>query len=199
MDNLAHDYPAINHRKRKADTEDYDCSESVASSDPLRPDPSSSAAASSSGLLNAPRQPYLTSETDESLWPSSSSHASTSSLSASAEMQQCDCHTTKRPRLEKLHTPGRRSRRSTVSLSSPLKSPYSRQGSDIEDIGIVPTVDPGPSSGTLLRKSSRSPWPLVVSFDLAALPVPPPKPLINRETLKELDLDSILRNPQLRK
>jgi hypothetical protein len=189
MDNLAHDYPALNHRKRKADPDDYDCHPD--SSSVVNQDPSSSAAAtaaSTSGLLNAPRQPYLTSDTDESLWPSSSSSSS-----------ECSCHTTKRPRLDKLNISARKpSRRSPVASSSPIKSPLARQGSDIEDIGIVPTVDPGPSSGTLLRKSSRSPWPLAVSFELSALPVPPSKPLINRETLKELDLESILRNPQLR-
>lgn len=187
MDNLAHDYPALNHRKRKADPDDYDCHPDTPSVVNQDPSSSAAAAASNSGLLNAPRQPYLTSESDEALWPSSSSSSSS----------ECACHATKRPRLDKLSISARKSsRRSPVSSSSPIRSPLARQGSDIEDIGIVPTVDPGPSSGTLLRRSS--PWPLAVSFEHSALPVPPPKPLINRETLKELDLESILRNPQLR-
>ncbi|KAG2010203.1 hypothetical protein CC2G_013044 [Coprinopsis cinerea AmutBmut pab1-1] len=194
MDNLAHDYP-LNHRKRKADNDD--CSEPQV---PLRPDQAKAPSPPVSATLNAPRQPCLASESDQSLWPSSSTPAS-SPLSTERLS-----HATKRPRLDRLRISGRKTSRRSPK-SSPTKSPAVRHGSDLEDIGIVPTADPGPSSGSLLRSRTASfcddspvqqPWLRSVPFDLNSLPIPPPQPLINRQTLKELDLDAILRNPQLR-
>ena len=92
-----------------------------------------------------------------------------------------------------------------------------RHGSDIEDIGIVSTSDPGPSSGSLLRERERpvpasvtpltmektsvgtiseTPTPAVIDFNSRHIHAM--VPFIGRYTLKELELDSIFRNPQLR-
>ena len=88
----------------------------------------------------------------------------------------------KRPRIDT--TPRRcPPRRSPTKLVSPRLA-------DIVDTGIVSSADPGPSSGSLRRATS------VLDFNAAY--VPPMLPLINRQTLKELELDAIFRNPQLR-
>ena len=89
-----------------------------------------------------------------------------------------------------------------------------RHGSDIEDIGIVSTSDPGPSSGSLLREKTIpapvSPQTEKTSVgtisetltssisDFNSRHIHSMVPLIGRYTLKELELDSIFRNPQLR-
>ncbi|KAG6877465.1 hypothetical protein C0993_007082 [Termitomyces sp. T159_Od127] len=112
----------------------------------------------------------------------------------------------KRPRLDKIQTGLRR--RPPLPRKSPLKPrppPTPRHGSDIEDLGIVSAADPGPSSGSLLRlrpapNTVDPSSPSVVPFfpiDTSSVHIPSPHPLVNRQTLKELDLDVILRNPQL--
>ncbi|KAJ7459835.1 T-complex protein 11-domain-containing protein [Mycena latifolia] len=113
----------------------------------------------------------------------------------------------KRPRLEKRDSardlarlpPVRRRMRPTRS------PPHPRLGNDLEDIGIVSTSDPGPSSGSLLRLRdtvfTKSISPSAISsipIDPNSSHIPPLHPPINRNTLKELDLDVIIRNPQLR-
>ncbi|KAG6850741.1 hypothetical protein H0H93_009364 [Arthromyces matolae] len=114
----------------------------------------------------------------------------------------------KRPRLDKIQTSLRR--RPPLHRKSPLKPrppPTARNGCDIEDLGLVSaTADPGPSSGSLLHlrpaPSNVDPSsPSVVPFfpiDTNLIHIPSLHPLVNRQTLKELDLDVILRNPQLR-
>lgn len=112
----------------------------------------------------------------------------------------------KRPRIDTIHVPFHRQ-------SPQIFSPLRRTPSDIEDIGIVVTSsDPGPSSGSLLRERhiplspppKRPPLtpttPIVNSLqpDYSSPHIPPLSPLINRQTLRELDLDVIIRNPVLR-
>ncbi|OSD07230.1 Tcp11-domain-containing protein [Trametes coccinea BRFM310] len=97
---------------------------------------------------------------------------------------------------------------------------------ETRDTGIVSATEPGPSRGSLLRTHSLPSLPAspassalppsssaqgqLSNFKSKSVPVspidpcslsphiPPHQPPINRETLKELDLDAILRNPQLR-
>lgn len=131
-------------------------------------------------------------------WPPSPPHVS-SPLAAEVVF--------KRPRLDKIQTALRK--RPPLPRKSPLKPrppPTPRHGSDIEDLGMVSAADPGPSSGSLLRlrpapNSVDPSSPSVVPFfpiDTNSIHIPSPHPLVNRQTLKELDLDVILRNPQLR-
>lgn len=183
MDDLS-----LNHRKRKADHDDCSGHPQQAPAvpqDPLITDPTPSTSSPSSS--NAPRQTWLadTTTAGRSLWSSAGPQAHRSAP--------------KRPRLEidvPSRLPGRKtsSRRSSPTKTSPARSTSLRHGSDLEDIGIVPTSEPGPSSGSLLHRGSAPSRPI----DISHIPAPPTLPLINRQTLRELDLDAILRNPQLR-
>lgn len=195
----------MNHRKRKADNDDHrqDTSSSVLPDTTL----SDSTPIANAGPSNAPRQPWITSETDNSLWTSPTSPQVSSPLSSQVLL---DDYPTKRPRLEKLDLPTRNGTRRlprirTGSRSAPYRLPMGRHGSDIEDIGIVSTADPGPSSGSLLRvrtasssESCKHHFRPIIPIDPNSIHIPPRQPLINRHTLKELDLEAILRNPQLR-
>ena len=197
MDDLA----SQSHRKRKPDQDD--CQDSSPNESTVQQDPPIAGPSS-----NAPRQQWLAVED----WSSPTSPQVSSPLTSQVVLNA----SSKRPRIDThdstLRTAKRRSRRSPNKISpSPLNS--IRQGSDIEDIGIVPTADPGPSSGSLLRErppTLKIPSPLrpyleikkttksESPIDFASPHIPPAQPLINRQTLKELELDVILRNPVIR-
>jgi hypothetical protein len=187
MDDFAHQCP-LNQRKRKADQDDLqDASppDSVVSNDrqPLTVSTPSS---------NAPRQLCLTSETnDNHLWASPTSPQVPSPLTSQL----------KRPRIDTRVQDRHFSQRKLVAP----RMAADRHGSDIEDIGIVSTSDPGPSSGSLLREKpipaavgTISETPTSSISDFSSRHVHSMVPLIGRYTLKELELDSIFRNPQLR-
>ena len=200
MDDFSHQCP-LNHRKRKADQDDLQDSsppDSVVSSDrqPLTVSTPSS---------NAPRQLRLTSESNDNLWASPTSPQVSSPLTS-----QLPPNTTKRLRINTRVQDRRFPVLSPRKMVAPRMA-ADRHGSDIEDIGIVSTSDPGPASGSLLRER---PAPVLVSpqttektsvptmtptsfFDFSARHHPM-VPLIGRDNLKELELDSIFRNPQLR-
>ncbi|KAJ7134592.1 T-complex protein 11-domain-containing protein [Mycena epipterygia] len=111
----------------------------------------------------------------------------------------------KRPRLQKRVPPARRLAKRPC-MRPPRSPPHPRLGNDLEDIGIVSTSDPGPSSGSLLHLRDTTVFTKAVSpsaissipIDPNSTHIPPHQPPINRNTLKELDLDAIIRNPQLR-
>ncbi|KAJ7724831.1 hypothetical protein B0H16DRAFT_1736406 [Mycena metata] len=87
----------------------------------------------------------------------------------------------------------------------PPRSPlHPRLGNDLEDVGILSTSDPGPSSGSLLHFRDTVFTKAIPSSTISSVPIdpnsthiPPVHPPINRNTLKELDLDVIIRNPPL--
>ena len=202
MDDFAHQCP-LNHRKRKADQDDLqqDASspDSVVSNDrqPLTV---------STPSPNAPRQLRLTSETNDNLWTSPSSPQVSSPLSS-----QFTANTAKRPRINTRIQDRRFPTLSPRKIIAPRMA-ADRHGSDIEDIGIVSTSDPGPASGSLLRErpivsphagektsvATMSDTPASSIFDFSSRHIHAMVPLIGRYTLKELELDSIFRNPQLR-
>ena len=189
MDDFAHQCP-LNHRKRKADQDDLqDASppDSVVSNDrqPLTVSTPSS---------NAPRQLCLTSETnDNHLWASPTSPQVSSPLTS-----QFPPSAVKRPRIDTRVQDRRFPQRKMVAP----RMASERHGSDIEDIGIVSTSDPGPSSGSLLREKTEKTTAGTISETLISefnsRHIQSMVPLIGRYTLKELELDSIFRNPQLR-
>lgn len=201
MDDFAHQCP-LNHRKRKADQDDRQDAtppDSVVSNDrqPLTVSTPSS---------NAPRQLCLTSDTnDNHLWASPTSPQVPSPLTP-----QFPPSTVKRPRIDTRVQDRRFSALSQRKMVAPRMA-TDRHGSDIEDIGIVSTSDPGPSSGSLLREKPMpapqtektsvgtiSETPTSSISDFSSRHIHSMIPLIGRYTLKELELDSIFRNPQLR-
>ncbi|PPR01749.1 hypothetical protein CVT24_001569 [Panaeolus cyanescens] len=190
MDDFPHQCP-LNHRKRKStqdDPTDNPNSDPVVVTD------------------DAPRQPRIpTSDATDSLWSSPTSPQVSSPLTASGAA--------KRPRIDTNDStlrPHKRSPRRSPHKLTPTHIPAARHGSDIEDIGIIPTVAPGPSTGSLLRDRTvpRPPSPRIYQCLLSSTSdspvnyksphIPPMSPQINRNTLKELELDAILRNPNLR-
>lgn len=157
-----------NHRKRKPDQEEH---------------------------TDAPRQQARLVDTDTAWSPQVSSP-----LAASTRLR-----TAKRPRIDTANL-ATKTDNSGATMFSPIRTP-----NDIEDIGIIVTTsDPGPSSGSLLRERPavavsfspppiiRKPTPPRPQCDLSSPHIPPMTPLINRQTLRELDLDVIIRNPVLR-
>ncbi|KAJ4482163.1 T-complex protein 11-domain-containing protein [Lentinula aciculospora] len=114
-------------------------------------------------------------------------------------------YSSKRPRL---HRPERATRLMKKGHSPARPPPVARHGNDIEDHGIVSKAAPGPLTGSLLHLRKK-PLPIVtiyssaasdlpVPIDVAMARVPSTHPYVSRDTLKELDLDVILRSPQLR-
>lgn len=103
---------------------------------------------------------------------------------------------TKRPRLDS--PPHRLLKKPTLPIRPP---PIDRLGNDVEDIGVIPSAAPGPSTGSLLHLRRSSAPALIdapIPIDSSSLHIPSVQPYISRQTLKELDLETILRNPQLR-
>ncbi|ESK95001.1 sok1 protein [Moniliophthora roreri MCA 2997] len=102
----------------------------------------------------------------------------------------------KRPRID---TSGRLLKKPHMPIRPP---PIDRLGNDVEDIGVIPTVAPGPATGSLIPLRRSSGAPALIDAPITVIPnnphIPSVQPYISRQTLKELDLDTILRNPQLR-
>ncbi|KAJ7109704.1 T-complex protein 11-domain-containing protein [Mycena crocata] len=192
MDDIAHE-PPQNHRKRKATQDDtQDPPQDAVDAILADPGPPTGSMNINPGPSTAPRQPWLAAEpaTDIHMWPTSLAFRPSP---------------LKRPRLEKRgFPPARRTpkrpcmRPARARLSLPC-------GGDVEDMGIVSNSDPGPSSGSLLRLRDTVFTKAISPSAISSIPIdpnsthiPPLQPPINRNTLKELDLDAIIRNPQLR-
>ena len=141
-----------------------------------------------------------------------SSSSSSPPTSFAAHTHQDGPSKPKRPRIEIPHAvpmSPRKSRRSRVLYSSSVSSPrrFARlpRPAYTRESGVVSAVEPRKlaplHTGSLTSHdlSSRSPLSLPVTpIEPSYVHVPPHQPPINRDTLKELDLDAILRNPQLR-
>lgn len=208
---LAHEtISSINARKRKAEPEEpQDSTPDVTQSDSMLVD-------SITAFSNAPRRPpsapawlsRVSPAVGNGVWSPTDAPPVSPLTEVPDEAPRCQ----KRPRIEREQSPRPVKRLSRRQRSSEIPSPTcppSRfwRRSDIRDMGIVPTRDPGPISGSLYRVKD-GPCALECSHHLLPYPLPPinlnsphipvPTPLINRQTLRELDLNTILRNPQLR-
>ncbi|TCD65491.1 hypothetical protein EIP91_002575 [Steccherinum ochraceum] len=112
----------------------------------------------------------------------------------------------KRPRIEIPSSPRkvRRARTPFTALVPARMSRHARLG-ELRDTGVVSATEPRPSRTTYLSAGHLSPphrpahsAPSSPTIEPVSPHVPSHQPPINRETLKELDLEAILRNPQLR-
>lgn len=207
----AHFHPLT--RKRKADTDDraVAVAPDTAATDSLLlgPDatpriPTEPADQASASWLLAHHHSAMISSWQESPGASSSSTL----FAAHTTAHQDGPSKPKRPRIEIPHSIPmlpRKLRKGRGLYSSNVSSRSSRPAVYRRDSGIVSAVEP--RKPTPLRTGSLTPHdsPTRASLSLPVTPiepsyahVPPHQPPINRETLKELDLDAILRNPQLR-
>lgn len=214
-------------RKRKADTDDcsvQDPSVNVTSDHSAPPDPNIllDPSATPRGGPTSTQDPsasrvaaaaWMIPHRDRQPWRPSSP-ATAASISCTALTCKEGPSEPKRQRVEAPPTTTllstRRIRRTRSAAYGCVSSPrrYYRGAAlppgETRDTGIVTISDPGPSKGSLLRVSTVPAVPRP-SRSLPASPVEPlsphipsNQPPINKETLKELDLDAILRNPQLR-
>ncbi|KAH9891640.1 T-complex protein 11-domain-containing protein [Cubamyces lactineus] len=183
---------------------------------PRRPADAPDGPSTSSWMLARSRQgmPAPWSQPSSSSASSSSSSARPSStlIAPQLERERDGQPASKRLRIEIPTTPPGSPRRSRRALrpSPRTTAGYQRRlrPGETRDTGIVSATEPGPSRGSLLRTSSlpgpssyhKSKSVPVSPIDPCSVSphIPPHQPPINRETLKELDLDAILRNPQLR-
>ncbi|KAH9942880.1 Tcp11-domain-containing protein [Amylocystis lapponica] len=223
MDDLAHEslpFQSLS-RKRKADGDECQVQDPSSSSDPSSVEPmlldssatprcptkASDHSSSTSWLLGDASQGMVPSWTQ----PTS---VSPSSVALVSEAREEGPSRPKRPRIEIPHSnppSPRRMRKMRLTYTPPTSatpSPrrYCRRSraGETRDTGIVSATEPGPSRGSLLRTgvltpASRSSSSVPVSpVDPSSPHIPSNQPPINRDTLKELNLEAILRNPQLR-
>ncbi|PFH53977.1 hypothetical protein AMATHDRAFT_136052 [Amanita thiersii Skay4041] len=206
MDDLAHQ-PTLNHRKRKADSDDRTSPDPP---DPLLPPDvlsgDSSAVSPNRPSPVAPRLPWLTSNSP--MWSSPISPSSCSPVSPQDAYDTYPANPPKRPRLD-------------ISDSPPPSPAESSSKKPIQDLPKSLPSRPHPADLAISRGSATGPGSPLTSHSLhqgahtgalfsSAVPFIPPsidsssahipslKPPINKQTLRELELESILRNPQLR-
>lgn len=205
MDDLAH-HP----RKRKQDQDDVQ--DSLTDQSLATKDPSSSSATN----RNAPRR--LNTSAEKPIW---SAHAPPTPTSPTSHSPIITSPDEARPAITQHRTP---KRPRITTPDSPLKhysypSPSSPVplGSDTDDPGSVPPGYTGPLSSspsrapkttylikdhTMANVPTRPGIPVVAlaTSPTSAKPghVPPNQPSINRASLRELELDIILRNPMIR-
>lgn len=190
MDDLAHELP-LNHRKRKADSDDCsaDSQDSRAASDGLMVDTSPAATAR---LVIPPRLQWPPARNE--MWSSPSSPSSCSPVSPQVEYDTYPSNRPKRPRLDMMDSPPSsptKDAQKIVASDSPKPS-----SSRVPDAALIDPVA-GPSNSHLFRSPRSSPAGFA-TIDYSSPHIPPLRPPVNRQTLQELELDSILRNPQLR-
>ncbi|KAG6334260.1 hypothetical protein ID866_4835 [Astraeus odoratus] len=219
MGDLGHPLPSVNCRKRKADA-DEDCQHSITQDSPPTADDMLVDGSVAHRPSYAPRQPptspWLSTDTACAVWPSVSSPTDTappSPLSPSGSKHEPTLRSPKRPRVDTSDLPPTKSHlrvsdrhspsRSSLSPHSPTRRPRKRH-EHREAVGSPAQSAPQPP---VLRIDSQYPptdnslspvHPPFPYIDLGSPHIPSLHPLINRQTLKELDLSAILRNPQLR-
>ncbi|KAI6129810.1 T-complex protein 11-domain-containing protein [Pisolithus croceorrhizus] len=219
MGDLGHPLPPVNCRKRKADAED--------DQHPISQDVPTTAddilVGDNTVAHSAPRQPpsspWLSTDTAHAVWPSESSptdSSPSSPLSPSSPTTDPSLRSPKRSRVDTSHAhlpPAKRHlripERQSPSRASLIPSSPTRRSRKRPEYRAAPS---SPSQTTshpfTLRIDSyflptdasqllvHPPYPYPI--DLSSPHIPSLHPLINRQTLKELDLSAILRNPQLR-
>lgn len=212
---LAHEsLPQVNGRKRKADSEESKASNAADSTptDAMMVDSTNTP----NPFSNAPRHTAfwpsrVSPAAGGSVWPSADAPPVSPLTEVPEEAPRCQ----KRPRIEREQGPPSRPmkrlfKRQRSPGGAPPSRPISRtswEHSDIRDMGITPRRDPGPITGSLYRVKG-GPCAPNCNHHLLPSPLPPINlnsphipallPLINTQTLRELDLNAILRNPQLR-
>lgn len=212
MGDLGHPLPsAVNCRKRKADPDD-ECPHQDSPSPPddmLVEGPSH---CPSYAPRQPPSSPWLSTDTARAVWPSHPSPADNSPASPVNPATPTDVPSLpspKRPRVDTSALPPHKGHlRASDKHPSPRHHslPHSPTRRSRQRLFPASPSQPLPSPPPLL-KIDGPPHPrdpshssLYPSFplDFSSPHIPSLHPLINRQTLRELDLSAILRNPQLR-
>jgi hypothetical protein len=185
MDDLAHELP-LNHRKRKARQDDDDDNSKAS-----RQKRDSDAAVRPA---KAPRLSWLSPNTGPSLWNTPASpQVSTPITSPSALAAAFPLKSSQAVRDTILHE-------QTSSPSSPttlaLDPVIDRTDSESEDMNTETVVCQ--SSQLPLGVPDVAPSICAATLNVATLHIPPTIPLINRQTLKDLDFNEIMHNTPLR-
>lgn len=209
MSDLDHPLQELNCRKRKADSDDDTqhpiSNPNQSTTDPILVDRPASPLRPPHAPRQPPTSPWLSTDTARAVWPSEHSPTDPPPVSPlNSDPVHARFH--KRPRIDTSphprgpdrlppsraslspHTPTRRSRRRHDHRELPSPSPSSPQSPPLR-------IDQHLPSAHTLHPALQPPFPHV---DLTSPHIPSLHPLINRQTLKELDLSAILRNPQLR-
>ncbi|KAL4069876.1 T-complex protein 11-domain-containing protein [Scleroderma yunnanense] len=192
MGDLGHPLPPVsNCRKRKADADEEPTSDTPAATDDILVE----------GIpRQPPSSPWLSTNTARAVWPSDSSSPTDSAPSSPLSPDDDpSLRSSKRPRVDT--APPKTHLRVSDRHPSP-RSPTRRSRKRPDSREVVPLPTPQPS---VLKIDSQLPpsdspiqYPAFPNIDLSSPHIPSLHPLINRQTLKELDLAAILRNPQLR-
>jgi hypothetical protein len=186
MDDLAHELP-LNHRKRKAPQDDHDDDKQNST----RPSRDNDAAVRPA---KAPRLSWLSPDTSPALWNTPASpQVSTPITSPSALAAAFPLKCSQGVRETILHQQPSSPSSPTSLLSDPV---IDRTDSEAEDMNPESVFCPSPQLplDTPVVAPSISP----TTLDVAGLHIPPMIPLINRQTLKDLDFNEIMHNTPLR-
>ena len=212
MDAFPNDIHSIT-RKRKADGDECSVQDVPMSTDPP-PCPEIVMFDDSA----TPRMPTKTAESQSASWLLAQHHCTITPWQPPAPLPPSPVPITsafvqegpsrpKRPRIEIPEVPRKRRGRTPPSstVSSPRRFSRHARAGGLRDSGIVSAKEPAPSRSLLAPISniitSPSTSHSAPASPIESLPstIPAQTPPVNRESLKELDLDAILRNPQLRK
>ena len=228
MDDIAHQSIPLHSlpRKRKADSDDPCDSPDIVCSQPspsaITPNPSKlpaplSVQTNTASLHWPPEDAHST--TSSPLSPSSSSSPSASSPSATSPaspLKPDSPSRTKRPRIEEPSSPKSRKKlepkrvQDIISALESLKGDWRWITYPSGETRLAASWPPElnkdapslaelcPISPTSPAGSPSPPSRIVIPIDPCSPHIPVRNPPINKDTLKELDLEAILRNPQLR-
>lgn len=207
MSDLGQTIQELNCRKRKADA-DEDAQHPISQSDPSTSDPilvdrPSSPHRPSHAPRQPPTSPWLSTDTAHAVWPSEHSPTDSPPVSPlNTDPDHARFH--KRPRIDTKSHPRPHDRLPSSRASLPPHTPTRRshrRAEHREHLSPSPSqppvlrIEPHLPSAANLHPALQPPFPHI---DLTSPHIPSLHPLINRQTLKELDLSAILRNPQLR-
>ncbi|TFY83169.1 hypothetical protein EWM64_g841 [Hericium alpestre] len=236
MDDLAHHSRPLStlSRKRKADSQDCDCTvaDPVSSPEPTQRDLQSPLPSRLTVPCAAPPTHRLSletaSNTAQGTWFTSRPASDTPlpSPSSPSAMSPCIPEPTadpdtpsraKRPRIDAAKASSKTSKRAAVKRAQQLITALQASAGswhwETSSSGDTRLVAPVPAGAALEQtdnsdfslSASLSPGGLSPSASRVVIPIDPCSPHIpirhppiNKETLKELDLDAIMRNPQLR-
>ena len=182
MDDVTHDSPSLGQisRKRKADGDDP-ASPDCQSPEPMAVDPID-------GLLPIPRHHQWSGSSD--------GHISAPFLDENNHpTPTCRSREPKRPKIQVITTPATGSPPQQRRKGAPC-SPQRRGGrSGDSPHGYIESIARSDSSKSRRHQKASA----LSSIDLDSPHIPSFLPIPNRDTLKELDLEAVLCNPQLRK